>query len=120
MKWANELRRIRESAGFSQQKMAELIGIPQKTWSNYESGRSSPKMDVFFALAARGYTIPGLTDGLLEGKVDREELQERHESAMALARKSSPETPVDTNWKKKADEEYRRQTSLEGRFVAEL
>ncbi|MDR2953210.1 MAG: helix-turn-helix domain-containing protein, partial [Treponema sp.] len=31
---AEELRKIRETTGFSQQKMADLIGIPQRTWSS--------------------------------------------------------------------------------------
>jgi len=59
---ANEFRKIRESLGYSQQKMADFIGIPQKTWHNYESGRTRPKFDVLLALAAKGQTIKGLTD----------------------------------------------------------
>ena len=61
MEMATELKKIRESAGLSQQKMADLIGIPQKSWYNYESGRSSPKMDVLLSLAKKGFTIKGIT-----------------------------------------------------------
>ena len=61
LNFADEFRKIRESLGISQQKMAEMIGIPQKTWSNYESGRTTPKMDILWTLATKGYAIEGLT-----------------------------------------------------------
>jgi SOS-response transcriptional repressor LexA len=59
--WADKLKKIRLSSGLSQQKWADKIGIPQKTWSNYENGRTAPKMDIFFTLREKGYTIKGLT-----------------------------------------------------------
>jgi transcriptional regulator with XRE-family HTH domain len=76
---AEELRKIREIAGFSQQKMADLIGIPQRTWSSYESGQTRPKMDVLFALAERGYPIKGLTTSPIDdwSEEKKQELQRR-------------------------------------------
>jgi transcriptional regulator with XRE-family HTH domain len=81
MDFAEDFRKIRESLGISQQKMAEMIGIPQKTWSNYENGRTRPKMDVLLALAEKGHTIKGLTTGILEdmvedGKISKEKLRQ--------------------------------------------
>jgi transcriptional regulator with XRE-family HTH domain len=80
MDWAIELKKIRESTGLSQQKMAELIGIPQKTWSNYESGRSSPKMAFFLSLEAKGFSVSGLfpnpiQDAIDAGKISEEEIR---------------------------------------------
>ena len=81
---ANELKKIRETAGLSQQKMADLIGIPQKSWYNYESGRSIPKMDVLLALADKGYTIKGLTTGIMEDWPD--DLKKKFERNLAIAK----------------------------------
>ena len=79
MDLAIELKQIRQSSGLSQQKMADLIGIPQRTWSNYESGQSTPKMDVLLALAEKGYTIKGLTSNFIEDWPEdaQEELYDR-------------------------------------------
>jgi phage repressor protein C with HTH and peptisase S24 domain/DNA-binding XRE family transcriptional regulator len=51
---AKKLKEIRVSAGLSQQKFADLIGIPQRTWSEYESGKTEPKLKVLMALADKG------------------------------------------------------------------
>jgi phage repressor protein C with HTH and peptisase S24 domain/DNA-binding XRE family transcriptional regulator len=96
IEWAKELKKIRETSGLSQQKWAEKIGIPQKTWSNYENGRTRPKMDFLFALAERGYPIKGLTTGVLQdledqGKVNKAESQRRLEIAKAFP----PEMPAE-------------------------
>ncbi|MDR2785055.1 MAG: LexA family transcriptional regulator [Treponema sp.] len=109
--WAKELKNIRISSGLSQQKWADKIGIPQKTWSNYENGRTAPKMGFLFSLAEKGYPIKGLTiplgDDLVEaGKITKKELQERYDMAMSLARESDPDTPVDDAWAKKMDAAY--------------
>jgi len=111
---AEELRKIRENTGLSQQKMAELIGIPQRTWSSYESGQTRPKMDVIFALAEKGYLIKGLSTGIIadlveDGKISKAELQKRLEIARAIAENVSPDTLIDDEWGKKIDTEYQRQ-----------
>jgi phage repressor protein C with HTH and peptisase S24 domain len=67
-------------------------------------------MGILWALAAKGYPIPGLTDSLLDGSVDGKELAERREATERLAGEVGPETPVDDAWAEKADREYWRQT----------
>jgi transcriptional regulator with XRE-family HTH domain len=59
--WANIFQELRKGLGISQQKMADDLGIPQRTWANYESGRSKPTLDIAATLAKKGYEIPGLT-----------------------------------------------------------
>jgi phage repressor protein C with HTH and peptisase S24 domain len=81
---ANELKKIRAASGLSQQEWAKKIGIPQKTWSNYENGRTPPKMGILFALAEKGYTIPGLTTGLAE------EVEEKLRLARSIAPTMDP------------------------------
>jgi len=81
---ALELKKIRNSTGLSQQKFADLVGIPQRTWSNYESGQSTPKMGVLWGLAAKGYTIEGLTSNAL-GKMT-EEAHNKFDEDFSLAK----------------------------------
>lgn len=113
MKWANELKKIRKDAKLSQQKMADMIGIPQRTWANYESGRSNPKMEIFFALAEKGYTIPGLTTGLNQDLADKgmsqQEIDQRRQTAEDRRIGAPLDTPIDDEWAEKVDGEYRRQ-----------
>jgi transcriptional regulator with XRE-family HTH domain len=59
--WADIFRELRNGRGVSQQKMADDLGIPQRTWANYESGRSKPTLDIAAVLAEKGYEVPGLT-----------------------------------------------------------
>ncbi|MDR1286782.1 MAG: LexA family transcriptional regulator [Treponema sp.] len=73
---AKELRKIRDVSGLSQQKIADLIGIPQRTWSGYESGKSQPPMKVLFSLAEKGYTIPGLTANIMSNLLGQETLND--------------------------------------------
>lgn len=116
---AGELKRVRLKTGLSQQKFAESLGIPQRTWSNYESGRNSPKMAFLFELAEKGYTIPGLTTGLELGLnrsltkagMSKEEQAERLEIARAKAKDSPPDTPIDDRWAQDVDAEYKRRAS---------
>jgi phage repressor protein C with HTH and peptisase S24 domain/DNA-binding XRE family transcriptional regulator len=108
---ANELKKIRAATGLSQQKFADLIGIPQRTWSNYESGQTTPKMGVLWGLAAKGYPIKGLTtppgEDLVEaGKITREELRGRYETALSEARKADPKTPIDDAWAERVNSAY--------------
>ena len=65
------LAEIRKKKGFSQQKMADWFQIPQRTWANYESGRSAPHLDFLIKLHERGYDIPGLTDGSAKKVLDK-------------------------------------------------
>ncbi len=43
---ACNIRRLREANGLSQQRMAELSGIPRPTWASLESGAANPTLAV--------------------------------------------------------------------------
>jgi len=96
---SEKLLEIRTSSGKSQADFAKLVGVSQRTWSSYESGETTPKMGILWALAANGYPITGLTTGILEdmigeGKISKAELQK----GLEIARNSFPSgsTPVYT------------------------
>ncbi len=44
MHLADNLRRLRETRGLSQQRMAQLSGIPRPTWTSVESGSAHPTL----------------------------------------------------------------------------
>ena len=43
---AQNVRRLREERGLSQQQMAELSGVPRPTWASLESGSANPTLAV--------------------------------------------------------------------------
>jgi len=47
--------------------MATYIGIPQKTWSNYETGKTQPPVKVLLKLEEKGYKIKWNMDGEEQG-----------------------------------------------------
>lgn len=47
---ANRLRVLRERKGYSQQALADLIGVNQCMISQYESGESVPRLGTMFRL----------------------------------------------------------------------
>jgi phage repressor protein C with HTH and peptisase S24 domain len=110
--WAIFLKNLRKDLGKSQQEMADYLGIPQRTWANYECGRSEPRMRILTALAEKGHTVPGLTSGLAEdvaaAGISRPELETRREIARKMAGEAPSDTPVDNAWAEKVDAEYRR------------
>jgi len=63
---SEKLLELRTSSGKSQAEIAKLAGVSQRTWSSYESGQSTPKIGVLWALAAKGYTIKGLTSNPID------------------------------------------------------
>jgi len=124
-----ELRQIltdfRKTSGKSQQKFAEMLGIPQTTWSGYESGKFSPPMKVLLALKEKGYIIKGLNTGILEdmvddGKISKEELQIRSKIARFLAENAPPDTPIDENWGRVVDGVYNWLKSPDGSLIENL
>jgi len=46
------VRRLREARGHSQQRMAQLSGIPRPTWASLESGAANPTLAVLSRAAA--------------------------------------------------------------------
>lgn len=50
MSFASRLRQAREQSGFTQQDLAEKLGITKSAVGNYENGVSSPKWDVLLRI----------------------------------------------------------------------
>jgi SOS-response transcriptional repressor LexA/DNA-binding XRE family transcriptional regulator len=122
---AEILADFRKTSGKSQREFAEMLGVPQTTWSGYESGKFSPPMRVLIALRKKGYVIKGLNTGFLEdmideGKISKEELQIRSKIANFLAMNAPPDTPIDENWEKIVDGVYTWLKSPDGLLVENL
>ncbi len=49
---ARNIRQLRDGRGLSQQKLADLSGIPRATWANMESGSANPTLQVLTRVAA--------------------------------------------------------------------
>jgi transcriptional regulator with XRE-family HTH domain len=49
---ADNLRRLREARGLSQQRIAQVSGIPRPTWASLESGSANPTLTVLSRAAA--------------------------------------------------------------------
>ena len=45
MAFHDRLKQARESAGFTQQQVASMIGVAKSTYSGYETGKSEPSMN---------------------------------------------------------------------------
>ena len=113
MDLSKKLLEIRKASGKSQQEFAKFLGVPQTTWSSYETGKAQPKMAVFLALESKGFSIRGLLpnpiqDAIDAGKISQEEITERHRIATELAKNSDSETPIDENWGKAVSSAYNR------------
>lgn len=50
MKFAKRLKKSIESAGITQTEIANIMGIPQQTVSNWCNGISYPRLDRFYRL----------------------------------------------------------------------
>jgi len=48
---ANNVRKLRETRGLTQQQMAKLAGVPRPTWANLESGGANPTVAVLIKVA---------------------------------------------------------------------
>ena len=72
------IKEMRKKKGFSQQVMAEQIGVTQANWSDYEKGKTLPPLSVFFRIKRLTYfTIEymiGLTNSKTEFNVSGYEL----------------------------------------------
>jgi SOS-response transcriptional repressor LexA/DNA-binding XRE family transcriptional regulator len=79
---AKELLGLRVSTGKSQAEFAKLAGVSQRTWSSYETGQTTPKMGILWALAAKGYPIKGLTSDLEEGWTEKEKEEARQRKGL--------------------------------------
>ena len=50
MSFASRLRQAREQAGFTQQSLANQLGVTKNSISNYENGVSSPKWEILLEI----------------------------------------------------------------------
>lgn len=48
---ANNVRKLREMRGLTQQQMSKLAGVPRPTWANLESGGANPTVAVLMKVA---------------------------------------------------------------------
>lgn len=48
--FALNLKTLRSEAGYSQQKLAELLGVRRSAIANYESGIREPSLDTLIAI----------------------------------------------------------------------
>lgn len=49
---SQNLRRLRETRGLSQQRLSTLSGVPRATWANLESGSANPTLAVLTRVSA--------------------------------------------------------------------
>lgn len=49
---ARNVRHLRETRGFTQQRLAELSGVPRATWAHLESGSANPTLAVLVKASA--------------------------------------------------------------------
>lgn len=61
---AQRLLLLRKNLGKSQQEMADLIGIPQRTWANYENGRSDIPLKTAAKLSSLGISLDWISTGI--------------------------------------------------------
>lgn len=64
---ADELRQTRRKMGKTQKEIAVLLGIPQTTWANYETGKAKPPLKIRMQLADLGYVLPGFSNNVILG-----------------------------------------------------
>lgn len=48
---AENLKSLRKERKLSQQKIADILGIPQRRYSNYETGTSEPNVEMLIKIA---------------------------------------------------------------------
>lgn len=65
--FADEIRQTRKKMGKTQKEIAELLGIPQTTWSNYEIGKAKPPLKILMQLADLGYPLQNISGNIMLG-----------------------------------------------------
>ena len=45
------LKKLREGKNLSQTEIAKILGIPQRTYSDYETNKADPKLDTLIKIA---------------------------------------------------------------------
>lgn len=67
---AQKFLNFRKKLKITQAEMGKMIGVPQRTWANYETGRSQPPAQVLLELAKIGFDYESAFD---LGKEDEKE-----------------------------------------------
>jgi transcriptional regulator with XRE-family HTH domain len=60
---AERLKKIRLKEHKSQEKMAEALGVSQRSWSDYENGKSDVPVQVVMKLESYGYSLNWILKG---------------------------------------------------------
>ena len=63
------LKEFREKNGYSQKELSDILEIPQKTLSNYETGRTEPSLNILEKLDKLGCSFNYLVYGN-DGKIE--------------------------------------------------
>lgn len=66
------LKDFREKRGYSQKQLADILNIPQKSLSNYETGRTEPSLNILKKLDALGCSFNYLVYENYENKDKKE------------------------------------------------
>ncbi|MGI5090757.1 helix-turn-helix transcriptional regulator [Treponema sp. OMZ 805] len=90
---ASKIKEVRKKMGKSQKDLAELLGIPQTTWSNYEIGKAKPPLKILMQLADLGYAIPGFSNNVILGNNNTQIGNNNH--IVQAPDNSSPQYPSD-------------------------
>jgi transcriptional regulator with XRE-family HTH domain len=73
------IRELRSARGFSQEELAERVGLTSQAMSNIERKRSLPSLDTLEALARElGATPSSLLEAPLKGEAERLNQKARH------------------------------------------
>lgn len=57
----DKILKFRERAGYTQEQLAEMVGVDTKTISNIEGGRTSIRLDLIEQIGAvLGFAVPDL------------------------------------------------------------
>ena len=56
--FSETLKELRQAAGYTQKQVYEMIGVPQSTFSSWETGKAEPSADIMLRLC----DIYGVTD----------------------------------------------------------
>ena len=89
---SERLKSERENLGFSQQALADLLGISLRSQQNYEKGDRSPDSAYLAAIAAAGADVLYILTGQRSQPVPpAQELPRQEQEWLALYRNSSEE-----------------------------
>ncbi len=72
--FSNNLRTQRKKKGYSQSKIAELLGVRPNTISNYESGVSQPDLDAFVKIIKILDVSPSVLLGIEANSTDTDSI----------------------------------------------